>query len=136
MSAFIVEDKTINKIVCWLDIDRNRNGRWYWQKIAEAIEVPEHDEEFPDKLGLSMSLLNVDAVNQRYSESTQAEGYQFHFEQCSDMEAYKSLCCWLYQCAEGTCPETALYKIMERAKGHIANEIISKLPAYEMAEWR
>lgn len=131
MSAFVVEDKTINNVVGFLNDSRNRDLR---KIVLEAAQLTDADERWHEKLGASMAIMNQDAVNQRYGENDEAH-YEFHFELADDIQVYKSLQCWLYQCCEGDVPERPLYRAFGELERRIGNRIIQRLPRYESAVW-
>ena len=136
MSAFIVEDKTINTIVSFFAL--HRNGEWYRRQLKD-IGFDLETQEGKDKLGKAMFNLNIRAVTQRYdggAEDFRPLNYSFklniHFIRVT---ALKSLQCWLYQCTEGDSDQTELYKTMEKLKGEIACDIVRDTKEYEMAKW-
>jgi hypothetical protein len=133
MSAFVVDDKTINRIATFLHDDYN-NKTWTLHRLEE-IGITTQEE-----LGKAMFDLNVNAVNQRYGDGQAATfrslDYQFTYELVlSTFQAVKSLKCWLYQCSEGDVPETPLYKIMDDYCNNVMYHIVSSNPQYERAAW-
>jgi hypothetical protein len=132
MSAFVVEDRTINRAIGWLNDSERRT---VLRRVLEAADISETDPDWMAKLGASMYMMNVEAVNQRYNEHEQPGDYEHHWELCSTVQAYKALRCFLYQCSEGDVPERALYKALHQAAYAMAHEIVSDLDAYEKAEW-
>lgn len=138
MSAFVVGDATINLIVSFLATDRD--GDWTRRLIQRETGCDLTTGEGRKKLGLAMFELNCRAVNQRYGEGEAAEfralDYEFGLLPTSRMQAYKSLQCWHYQCAEGTVPdESLLYSTMQRVMSSIADDIVRRLPEYDAARW-
>ena len=55
--------------------------------------------------------------------------------QCSLLQAFKSLQCYLYQCSEGDVPDSEFFKEVDKFQGQLANKIITKLPEYEGMIW-
>jgi len=138
MSAFVVEDKTINEIVSYLS--RARNIEWI-QRVIKAQGYDLETRDGQEKLANQMFLLNVKGVDARYGDNQAQEFRTLDFK-CSltlhftRMSAYKALGCWLYQCAEGDNPEeSALYKLMDQVKAHIAEDIVRSLPEYDKLPW-
>lgn len=131
MSAYVVEDKTISRILSYLEHQDD------WSKGYILRQCAEHGIAGDlAMLGQRMMDLNVLAVNVRYGESYEADRFTFTYEIVDKMQAYKSLCCWSYQCAEGEIPEKSrLYRLMETLKGTIAASIVADLPAWNQAEW-
>lgn len=140
MSAYIVEDKTINRVVSFLEQDRD--SAHIKRKVGECFKLSGFD---PLALGCAMFSLNVEGVEARYGDrATYSEGdgsfrpldYRYQYETCTRMQALKSLRCWLYQCSEGDIPETsAFFQLMERYAGELAYSIVADLPEYCAAAW-
>jgi len=138
MSAFIVEDKTINRIVNMLVHEINHNPESYnlKEKLSE-LGYNLSDNSFAEKLAKDMFDLNVSAVRQRYSEREEAP--KFTYSQSSPisfMQTFKSLSCWVYQCTEGDVPKSNLYKFFaDVAETYLLKKIVYGLPEYDNAEW-
>jgi hypothetical protein len=79
------------------------------------------------------------AVNVRYEENNQHITTAFKFiphGAAPRIQVFKSLACFLYQCAEGDIPETSpLYKALTEAKHLVAESIVHALPEYDQAKW-
>jgi hypothetical protein len=129
MSAFIVEQTTINRIVTTIGLE------CHWTVFDDLAELGFGDDL--QALGRAMLNLNVDAVNQRYNEHTNPLDlpYRFRPEPVTDIQAFKSLECWLYQCTEGNVPQQKLYQVLKAFRHTLANRIVETLPAYEQADW-
>lgn len=136
MSAFMVQDRVINRVVVWLN---SRDHEWNRDRILEVAQLDSNDDEWQEKLGASMFQLNMDGVNSRYGEGQAAEfrslDYRFAYEMSNDIQVLKSLQCWLYQCSEGDVPEMPLYKAFAQLAGEIAIGIVGRMDAYDRAEW-
>jgi hypothetical protein len=130
MSAFIVEKKTIDRIVSYI----HENGTiHHTQSYYPAIyDVYKGD---PNKLGQVLWVMNIGAVNQRYKEKNPISLYYYEYYPTNIIQTYKSLQCYLYQCAEGNVLKTSLYKDLDKLSCDIADKIISDLPEYKNAEW-
>ena len=135
MSAFLVADKTLNRIISHLD-DALTRSDWFRSKFEAALGV-NFAGDWKTALGQKMWDLNQLALGYRYGDSKQELFYQFSPVPCSAIQAYKSVQCWLYQCCEGDIPEVSkLYTFFDTVvAGHIANAIITQTPAYDEAEW-
>jgi hypothetical protein len=133
MSAFVVQDKTINRFICWMENDNYNNG-WTKHRLEELKLTTR------ETLGKALFNLNCDAVNQRYGDG-QAEqfrplDYRFTYELVTTPhQALKSLECWLYQCSEGNVPETPLFQIMEDYSHRLCASIVHNMEQYERARW-
>lgn len=133
MSAFIVSDKTVNRIidyVAWVSVKDP-----YMLRILSGAgyELPDDVE----RLGQDMVNLNYGAVNERYSEEEKPEKFQrIRNLPVSLIQTVKSLQCYLYQCTEGEEFENSkLYLGLRRLEEHLLNEIVTSLPAYGKAVW-
>lgn len=130
MSAFIVKNKTINKIVSYI------HHHHVYPFSMPPFSMPPH--EYPLRsLGEKMNALNVEAVNARYfNDLVDSSGYSFRYElPPTEIEAYKMLQCFLYQCFEGDVPESKLYKDLEHVLARIASACITGTVQYQNASW-
>jgi hypothetical protein len=139
MSAFLVEDKTINYVVNWL-----RRNIDQFSLIPHKLKELGFDTSvagWAEKLGQAMFQLNIQGVEARYGNDEAVKfrqlDYRFeHTEAVSLVQVLKSLQCWLYQCNEGNVPETGLYGLFETdVQMYLMDKIITALPEYEQAEW-
>src|SRR6266571_1036277 len=122
MSAFMVEDTTINRVVTWLKREVS-TSRFTLDMLAQE-----------------MFQLNCDGVNARYgngeAEKFRPLNFTYRPEDCSSLvQVLKSLQCWNYQCSEGDVPETKLYQFFEEVEHHVALQIVMGLPEYKKAKW-
>jgi len=137
MSAFLVEDKIINKIVTKLALDRD--GSWAQRMLGE-LGYDLETLKGRKKLGWDMFGLNIRAVNMRYPNG-QAEDFRtLDFKVCIDgnyskVNVLKSLQCWMYQCSEGDCEKSPLFNVMQKIAYNWACEIVRTMPEYEKAAW-
>ena len=139
MSAFMVEDKTINRVVTWLT--REVSTRYSpLDRVARTYDVDLSSDKWDEKLANAMFLLNCDGVNAHYGEG-EAEKFRllnFTYQpepNCSLVQVLKSLQCWMYQCCEGAVPQTQLYRFFKEIENHVALQIVMDLPAYQKASW-
>ena len=135
MSAFLVEEKTLNRILSYLDEELRRSA-WLRSKFEADLGV-NFAGDWRTALGQKMWDLNQLALGYRYGDPHQELLYHFLSVPCTDIQAYKSLQCWLYQCCEGDIPEVSkLYKFFDTVVlQHLANSIITTTPEYDQAEW-
>lgn len=133
MSAFIVENKTIDRIINYFENEYIKGG--YIKRILDMTHLNLPDDF--EKLGQLMLTLNTMAVNYRYGENQKPPIYKFKKMPPPDkIQALKSLQCFLYQCSEGEQFENSrLFRILEKAMRWIMKEIVISLPAYQRAEW-
>lgn len=139
MSAFVVEDKTINRVVSFLHNQHHLSN--YHLKIKESFGLDLLSEEDCEKLARSMFETNCRSVRARYADADEAEmiprEFVYSYElRTPPIQVYKSLRCWLYQCSEGDIPETsALYQGMRKLASLYAKEIVEASKDYEKADW-
>src|SRR5437870_4242272 len=109
MSAFLVEKTTINNIVSWLRQELLHHS--YLRPVAERFGVDVVSDGWEQRLAQAMYALNSEAVNQRYDEKNAVPEIVCDLSPTSSRIAgWKALGCWLYQCSEGTIPQTKLYQ--------------------------
>lgn len=154
MSSFVVDKRTINRILSLVNervVRPQRHYGPYARRDLAEIGFPCETEADLAALGLAMYKLNIAATSQRYPDDeldglpgtveTDAEGqehlegYRWERSHPDEIQAVKSLECWLYQCAEGDAPERELYKCWQGILHRIAVEMIGCSQAYENAEW-
>jgi hypothetical protein len=144
MSAFIVEDNTINSIVNWLDsaVEDTYGVITIRRKLLE-LGFDTSKAGWAERLGHAMFQLNVLAVDARYGsgEAKRFRPLDYCYkptERVLLVQVLKSLQCWLCQCNEGDVdvPETALYSLFDSdVQLYLMTEIIDALPEYQNAHW-
>ena len=144
MSAYIVENKTINRIIAAILYSRELGG--YFSGPLPPISnkwLKEFAQSDPVEIGCALYGMNENAVMQRYSDLKRDDlpgpiesGYRYNDEPlASATQIYKSLQCYMYQCSEGDVPELPLYKALEEYRSSIADHMITNTPEYERANW-
>ena len=73
MSGFLVQDKTINRVIGWLNRSDSRHDR---DAILAVAGISEDDEDWTTKLGISMFQLNCDALTARYGDGDPLSVYR------------------------------------------------------------
>jgi hypothetical protein len=139
MSAFMVADETINRVITWLSWEKTRS-QWFKKKVEDALQIDTSKHYWEEELGKAMFQLNIDGVNDRYGEGEaktfRALNYRYTPAHGSKIQVLKSLQCWLYQCMEGTVIKKPLYQFFDIfVEPHFMSSIISDLPEYNRAEW-
>ena len=156
MSAYVVEDETINRIVSWIERETiGSNGMTYGQ-VSNSLKQAGFDPEdkgralkvvggkgapsFPERLGRAMFDLNCRAVRERYEDADESGmvGEANQFTRVSSADAFavlKSLHCWHYQCSEGDVPNDPLYKAFEEIIHAIEGALVRQMPQYDTAAW-
>jgi hypothetical protein len=139
MSAFLVEDKTINNIVNWLR--REMNELYCIPPKLKKLGIDTTAAGWSEDLGRAMFQLNITAVEARYGngEAVRFRKLDYRYDETEPVplvQVLKSLRCWLYQCLEGDIPESVLYKLFYRdVRPYLMGKIIDTLPEYNEAEW-
>ena len=139
MSAFIVKDKTINRVVTWLKSEV-ATSHYTLDQLARKYDIDFVSDTWDEKLANAMFQLNCDGVNARYGEGEAEKFRPLNFTYkpeiyFSRVQVLKSLQCWMYQCSEGDVPKTKLYQFFEEVEKYLALKIIDSLPEYQKAKW-
>ena len=139
MSAFMVEDETINRIVTWLRREVS-TSHFAIDRLARKYGVYLGSSNWDEKLANAMFQLNCDGVNARYGEGEAEQFRPLNFRHKPEVyfslvQVLKSLQCWMYQCCEGEVPQTKLYQFFEEVENHLALKIVMDLPEYEKTKW-
>jgi hypothetical protein len=139
MSAFMVEDATINRVVTWLKREVT-TSRFTLDWLAREYDVDLTSDQWDKKLAEAMFELNCEGVNARYGEGEAEKFRPLNFTYKPEVyhslvQVFKSLQCWKYQCGEGNVPDTKLYQFFEEVGYNLAVKIVMDLPEYETAKW-
>jgi hypothetical protein len=137
MSAYVVDHKTINRVVTFLHFCEPHFKRPFEDLGYSPIAQP-------GELGNDLLAMNQEAVLQRYPDcdATDMPGpidpppYEFKIELLpSNVDVYSSVACLHYQCSEGDVIEQDLFKALTSLYHRLAHHIVQKSDAYERAEW-
>lgn len=140
MSSYIVEDKTIHRIITFLFYNRNKldifASSFYKNNNLNT------EEDFK-KFGKELLNLNIEATEQGYTKpylnkkekAKRLKDFKFIDEPVKIEQALKSTECIRYQCSEGNITETKLYKQLTIITNILKDCIIDELPLYKSAEW-
>ena len=130
MSAFLVGDDTIDTIVTYVaGCETSCYGKF-------DLTTPEGKTAF----GQTLLKMNGESLRQRYGDNEPLPVYTYDGPACgmptqSKVQTFKSIRCFLYQCAEGDVPRKRLFKDIDRMSMNLAHSIINDLPEYETAVW-
>lgn len=138
MSSFIVEGKTINKVVTFLS--ENKDFYYLRSRIKKRLGIDLETDEGEEALARLMFEMNCKATGQRYANSEMGLDdfgplnfkYKPYYE-LTIFSVLKSLSCWLYQCAEGDVYDSEEYRLFTEIKGDLAYHIVADMPQYEKA---
>ena len=136
MSAFIVENETINRIVTAIEFDRQR-----WTRDRRLAQfMAHHSCHAGAELGKAMRDMNERAVAARYDLSAIVElspgEYEYSTVFASRAAVYRSLGCYLYQCSEGTVPEDPLYRALDEYHNELAHDIAQETDEVKARPWK
>jgi hypothetical protein len=135
MSAYIVEDETINNII--FSINRICKDKKPFEKILKTDYLTNQE------LGVELLKLNLKAVTSRYGKKKLEKGELNCFETFKYKEIYglslyqevKTISCFLYQCSEGNVPNSKLFKLLDNLRGDISLEIVHNSKEWNLAKW-
>lgn len=141
MSAYIVEDETINRIAGYLAMCAEDKKLWithHLDGLGYDLVNPLHRK----RLAEEMFTLNCQSIEGRYGEgaaedmsSGHAFVYCYEFDGSSRTQVLKSLACFLYQACEGDCEKSPLFQALSNIKGVLAYDILTDMPIYDKANW-
>ncbi len=137
MSAYIVDDDTINRIVAYLVCDELGSRKVTAHSVRQAgFDIIRDARGFAHEL----HRLNVYAIDERYGEGQGREmsGEPFEYADINPPTIYQalmSLQCLIYQCSEGDCVERPLYKLLRDIELCLMHAIIDTIPEYKAAQW-
>ncbi len=139
MSAYIVQDTTINKVVSWIEREVWRHN-FTLDQLGQKYHIDLYGDNWQKKLAEAMFQLNCDGVDARYGEGRAKKDITVNFvyqpeQYFSHVHVLKSLQCWLYQCNEGDVPKSNLYKFFDEVENCLALKIVMALPEYQQATW-
>jgi hypothetical protein len=138
MSAFLVEDDSINGIIAWLGSIADTNDRGYIFSPLRALGFNGRSES----LGRAMFELNRKSLIERYGEDIEEANAVYTFKIVpagylgSSVQVYKSLQCFLYQSCEGSCDQNPLCLALHAISAYLAHYIVQRLPEWQAAKWR
>ena len=153
MSAYVVDDDCINRIVTYLiNISTGNGHEWTLRPLEEIGFKIKRNTEEQKRLADDMFALNVRSVNERYGQN-RAEQFRpldFQFKpglkerafgisepvyEVSFFQALKSLACFLYQSCEGNCINYPLYLALRDVQNRLCINHVTNRPEYESAKW-
>ena len=134
MSAFMVNDETINRIVNYLV--SLPESLLVLVRLGYFLISPEDAK----RLAENMFQLNVRSIEARYGKGQAATFRDLDFAYVpgppEDLaQVVKSLHCWQYQSCEGNCDQDPLYRTMSNVLEYLQPEDMEGSPAYDAAVW-
>jgi hypothetical protein len=138
MSAFMVNTNVMAKVVTAILLNLDTFDGESTHRTALLAAPTDAQREAGSKIGRKLFLMNKRGLRERYGCSGDDQLPQFIFERWADatpVEQFKAIHCLLYQCSEGTVPNSPLYGELNRAAGELAQRIVQDLPEYDKASW-
>ena len=136
MSAFLVQNKTINKIITYL---RDGDARSYLRREIHdktGLNIAKPDDA--RKFGIKLLKCNFAGLKARYGDKEDKaylKAYTYQWESVTPFEAVKAAHCLSYQCMEGNNDKTKIYKLLDSIIRSIEGAIIYASPEYDAAPW-
>jgi hypothetical protein len=134
MSCFVMHESRIAALAAEI-VNRNKGD----------LLVGEQGETYGrERLADAMLAMNLDAFRQRYGLKTMLDDLDCidldrrtwtPLEAFSEVQFFKSLQCFLYQCCEGDVDERPLYKTLTAIQNLLAPFINQDSAEYDAAEW-
>lgn len=146
MSAYMVADETINRVVRWLNREVYQSS-FLKEKVEKTLAITTGSEAWADTVGKAMFQLNIDGVNDRYGDGEAKKFRKLNYTYVpaqpttiynvsTKIQVLKSLQCWLYQSMEGEVVKKPFYIFFRTVvEPHLMSGIIADLPDYQEAEW-
>jgi hypothetical protein len=140
MSAYVVEDETINRIVAHLESQAMGRDDWGFAQFMREQGYTMGQRADRERLANAMFALNVRAVEERYGEGEAAKFRPLDFAPrgvapVGLLATYRALQCWLYQCSEGDVEASALFRLMSQLSDRMAHAIVRNMREYQNGDW-
>ena len=153
MSAYVVDDDCINRILTYLiNISTGNGHEWTLRPLEEQGFQIKRNAEEQKRLAEEMFKLNCKSVDERYGErQEEKDGFvDFKYKpglkemafgiselvyEVTFFQALKSLACFLYQSCEGTCDNLPLYLALRDVQNRLCINYVNNRPEYESAKW-
>ena len=137
MSAFLVSMLSINRIVATLSAPLRADRYSYVTKLFAEAGIDTATTGWEEKLAKAMFALNQKSLHQRYGDPAEERFIYRRVPSLANLyQVLKSVDCWLYQCTEGTVPQSKLYQFFKTAvRMWLLEIIVYRTPEYEQAQW-
>ena len=147
MSAYIVENKTINRILAGLEND-NRSGMR--PALPAELMAARGNNASRAALGQAIQDINIASVKARYPDDKDSNlpgpcapdgmtdlSYTYTaVPPPTDVAMVKAIHCWIYQsCESEECRNNPIFQALEHYVHSLCYHIISQMPAYKEAPW-
>ena len=155
MSAFMMSNETLSmlaNLIARYYVNSDSMGFYFPEELREELK----DTRFSGELIFNkLADLNIKSLSQRYPNDYQEMVGKVEYIPWNDIwnrpvwnmeegvimigkwyyQFLKSLRCYLYQCCEGDCYETKLYKALDQLSLELGYFIATNQPEYELAKW-
>lgn len=139
MSSYVVSDKTIDSIVSLI----GDSYRFQKYPLTRSIFKPLVDlgynlelDEGLQRLGFEMVSINHAAYNSRYKlPADELPCYKMKYTWNSELQSFKNLNCFLYQCSEGPILRHPLYLALKQVEHNIAFALLTSSEEYKTCTW-
>lgn len=138
MSAFIVDNSTISKVVDAIIAVENHN------QLSNPLSLSKVDTSRFTKLGRELLALNYASIEQRYGDKPSKAAIKAYKYEATGLDAklpadaamlFKAMRCYLYQACEGNCSQTALYIAVDKAAETFKAMTNFSTADYDKATW-
>lgn len=141
MSAYVVEDTTINTILAGVT-HLSAHERWIVDPLKPFGIIPGNIPSGPilSDLGAALFALNCLGVNERYGQGEAKEFRRLDYAYApilppSPVQLYKAVGCLRYQCTEGEAVTHPLYHALDDLYNNLAHYIVTRTTEYDKAQW-
>lgn len=135
MSAYLVSPSLISSILTHFAV--GADGKCDGQPFTD-MGHDLRDAEGLQALGADLWALNHESLHQRYGDDAKPKKafvYKKDKVVKDRVQIIKHIRCLMYQCSEGSVPQTSLYKALALTANRIAFSYVSDLPSYTAADW-
>lgn len=135
MSVQMSNTKTINQAIkAVLILERESRSSLTYRIIQNFGDDREDNLQ---KLGEKMIELNALSYACRYNNDTVVcdPDYKFSYEDCTKIQAFKSLSYFTYQCSEPITEGNELFENLCKVETRLAMSIVHELEEWKSADW-
>ncbi len=139
MSSYIVNKKTIDSVITLIS-DAHKFSHYplgsTQVKDLKELGYDLSKDQDCERLGNDMLRLNHRASGGRYNQDESVpNSYKLGYCRQKNIQGFKNLGCWLYQCSEGEAVEDSLYKAFRTIENKMAHALLCASEEYEKAKW-
>lgn len=146
MSAYIVGDETINRILNYIywcpddllkwELKRHLKKCGFDYEELKNLNTTKEINKCLKNFGQKLINLNYKSVNYNYNREDKPHKFKFkEIGSITKIQFLKSLGCFLYQSCEGKAEQTKLYLNLRDLENSICKNIVYHLKEYDSAIW-